>query len=90
MGNGGDARVAVGGCTCGVELDCQHACRVGLFNFNRRRVVGEVERHQWLEHRASRQDLQDTLAVGQCKCGVGDGWFEVGHDHRAGKLRSGV
>ena len=90
MGNGGNARVAVGGRTCGIELDCHHSCRVSLFNFNRGRVVSEVERHQWLEHRASRQGLQDTLAVGQCKCGGGDGRLEVGHDHRAGKLRSGV
>ena len=63
---------------------------MGCLYLTRRRVVGEVKRHQGLKHRAIRQGLHDAIAVSQCECGGGDGWLEVGHDHRTGKLRSGV
>ena len=52
FGKRGDASVAVGGGACRVELDSHHARCMGLPYFTRRRVVGEVERHQRLKHRA--------------------------------------
>ena len=49
-----------------VELDAVHAAReLGARDLLRRRVVGEIERHQRLEVRALRQRAEDALAVVQ-------------------------
>jgi hypothetical protein len=61
----GHAGIAVGGGTGRVQLQRDHAGRLGAGHLGRRGGVGQVQRHQRLEVAARRQGLQDAAAVGQ-------------------------
>ena len=87
----GQAGIGVGRRPRRVELHrLDEAGSGGLGHLGRRRVVGQVERHQRLETGAGRQRGDDAVAVGG---GLVDGShrrLQVGHDDGAGELGGGV
>ena len=86
----GDARVAVGGGACRIQLAGHHACGLGAGNLGRGQVVGQVQRHQRLKSHARWYGGQDALLVGQGLLGGGHRRLEVGHDDGATELGGGV
>ena len=91
LGDVGQAGVGIGRRPGRVELhglDEAGGGRPG--DFSRRRVVGQVQRHQRLEGQAGGQRGQDTVAVGGSLLDGGDRRLQVGHDDGAGELAGGV
>jgi len=52
--------------------------------------IGEVERHKGFEVVAAGPSFKNSLLVGQCRIGGGDGRDKVGHDDGAAKLGGNV
>mmetsp|Transcript_16910 Transcript_16910/g.40159 ORF Transcript_16910/g.40159 Transcript_16910/m.40159 type:complete len:295 (+) Transcript_16910:853-1737(+) len=86
----GHAGVAVGGGAGRVELEGDDTGLLGTPDLVRRRVVGQVHRHQRLEVRALGPRGQDALAIGQRLSGRCDGRPQIGHHDGTGKLPRGV
>ena len=62
----------------------------GLHHLGRRRVVGQVARHQRLETGTGRQRRNDAVAVGGGLVDGGHRRLQVGHDDGTGELGGGV
>ena len=56
----GDARIAVGGGACRVQLACHHASGFGLHNFFGWQIVSEVQSHERFKINALRHCSQDA------------------------------
>ena len=87
LGEIGNTGIGIGGRPGRIELDRLDETAVRRPpDFVGRRVVRQIERHQWLEVAAGRQRRENTLAVlSRCRNG-GHRRPQVGHDDGAGKL----
>ena len=89
-----DACVTVGCRPRRVQLGRDHAGVFGSLDFIGRKVVGEVQGHQRVERRVTRQRgwrrRENALSVRHRLCGSRDRGAQIGHDDRTAKLRCGV
>mmetsp|Transcript_29599 Transcript_29599/g.53525 ORF Transcript_29599/g.53525 Transcript_29599/m.53525 type:complete len:201 (-) Transcript_29599:76-678(-) len=89
-----DSKFRVGSSTCRIVFaSVNHARGVCLFNFFRGRLVGKIERHEWLKCGRCNtrwKTVENELTVFQRLFSINDWWHCIGHDDASSKSFAGM